>query len=208
MQFHRSPIVFALALAASFAHAGPTGKEILLKCQKAYDSVSSFEQDSRGTIRGNTGTAHIVYVKPGKLRASGSTMFSATQKYDLICDGKSVSLFMNGSWSQPEGPEMGVATITGLSGNAGTMVESALLHTAWGSFMQLANGPSKVFNDKVDGRPVFRIETKQAIPMTFWIDAKTYFIVKTESTVMNSKILVTYSQPRVNQPIPASRFKK
>lgn len=185
----------------------PSASEIFRRMQKAYDSVRTFEQDVKGGIGDQQGTAHISFSRPGRLRASGNTL-GGFSKYDLLCDGKSTWVLNGGSWSKVESPEMGVATITGVSGNAGTLVPAMLLHTTWGSLSPLLAKESTVVLQTVDGKKTFVIRGAKPYASITWIDAASFFVVRTETKVMDRTITVVFAPPKVDKAIPSSRFSR
>lgn len=151
------------------------------------------------------GTAHISFVRPNRLRVAGKSLFGSP--YDLVSDGRATWIDISGNWTKQQNAEMGIASITGISGNAGTMVPSTLLHARWGSFSGLSQTKLAVSTDKVNGRPTYRIRsTGGAIPTTLWIDAGSSFLVKTSADAFGRTITVDFAPPKVNRPIPASRF--
>ena len=151
----------------------------------------------------STATAHISFSRPGKLRANGKSLFNS--KYDLIVNGPSLSVFNTGAWQPSKDAEMGLATVTGLAGTAPMTVSSLLLHTKWGSL----EGPQfTVAEERLSGRDCYRLDRKGQMTLTAWIDKKTHFLVKTKFSVMRTTVVVDFGAPRINKPIPASRFVK
>jgi len=201
--------IFALlATGASSGGDTPSPSEIMKRCQHAYDSVKSFEEDVRGSISGPSagstfsapGTAHISFVRPGRLRVSGNTMFGNT--YDMLVNGSTSWEKMNGAWSQAQDPGRSIAGITGISANAGTRVPVLLLHVAAIPVPTFVS----VKSERVNNRGTYRLTSKDWMSTTFWIDQKTYFLVKTTGVAMGSVITVSFGVPKVNKPIPSSRF--
>ena len=200
------PLLIALA-SLSLSRSGiPTAVQILASCQKAYDSVRTFEQDVSSVSGGMKGSAHIIFSRPGNLRAGGQSLFG--QKYDLIVKGNSASVYNVGSWSDGQTAEMGLATVTGLSGMAPTPVSAFLLHTKWGALASDADVHYKVHSDKVGDADTFRLDADKPWKSSIWIDKKTRFLVKTKIHIMNSDVGILCSPAKVNLPIPFSRFKK
>lgn len=197
----------ALILSALLLRGGgPSGAEILQRVQKAYDSVRTLEQDVRGDISGSVGTAHISFVRPGKLRVSGQSMFRSP--YDLVVNGRETWVLNGGRWSQVQNPEMGVATITGLSANAGAAVPATLLHTSFGSFSGLGRTKLTVSRSKANGRAAYCLQGASPFPIKIYVDAQSYLFLRTEASVMNRKITVVFGTPKINAAIPASRFRR
>jgi outer membrane lipoprotein-sorting protein len=189
---------------------GLTGQQILARCQKAYDSVQTFEQDVRADMTGQAGTkpasAHISFNRPNQLRVSGNTMFGST--YDMVSDGKATWVQNIGSWSKSSNVGMGIAAITGISANAATAVPSIFFHCDWNFIKAAAHAPVTSSSAKLGGQDAYLVKISATIPMSIWIDKKTFFLLKTEASVMSRTIVVEFSPPKVNRPIPPNRFKK
>ena len=191
-----------LSLAALALLAPPTAPQVFQRVQRAYDAVKTFEQDVVGVSGGAKGTAHIAFARPEKLRASGRTLFGTP--YDLLADGKSAWVLNNGAWSAVQDPETGIATVTGISGTAATLVPALLLHTRWGAPAVDPTGAT-VRAATLGGRSLLRVAAKRGVT---WIDPTTYFVVRTEAAVGAQKIVVDFAKPKVDAPIPAARFKR
>lgn len=151
------------------------------------------------------GTAHVWFSRPARLRVSGVTMFGT--KYDLVSEGSSVWV-SNLSWRKMENVERGIASITGISANAGTLVPAMLTHSVWGSLMPEIAGKWTVTSESVKGRRLLKMQGTTPYLSTTWLDAKTYFVVRTETISMGRTIKVAFSPPKIDLPIPASRFKR
>lgn len=195
----------ALLLVAAHAHQTPSGPDILKRAQAAYDAVKTLTEDVTGHSGQFTGTAHIQFKRPGLLRVTGNSMFGSP--YQLLCDGKSTEVFNSGTWSTVQSPELGIATITGVSANAGTAVPAALFHTSWGS-LAVPGQAGRASRDTIGGRSTYRVDFTQPFKHKLWFDTKTYFLVKSEMSVMGQTITVDFGKPIVNKPIPSSAFKK
>lgn len=185
-----------------------TAEEVLLRSQKAYDTVKTFEQSVVGQLDTMKGTANISFSRPGKLRVDGKPMFLATAKYDLVSTAQGTWVFNAGSWNQVASADLGIASITGISANAGMLVPATLTHSKWGSVGGLFKSKSTLTNETVGGRKLLCVKGTEPFTMSIWIDPVSYFVVRTEMTTMGRKITVVFSPPKVNQPISASRFKK
>src|SRR5689334_16426914 len=96
---------FALLYATAAALAGTslpslvaaqemTGAQVLDRCRKAYDALQSYEGttnvSSGTTMNGmhmnNHTTAHVRFVRPGKIRVEGTMMTSG--KFAFVSDGR------------------------------------------------------------------------------------------------------------------------
>jgi outer membrane lipoprotein-sorting protein len=185
----------------------PPADQIIKRCQAAYDSVQTLEEDvasSAGTT-GN-GSAHISFQRPGKLRITGKTLFG--QAYDVLAIG-SQSFIKNPSvWQNAQSPEMAIATVTGVSGAACAGVPAQLLHTSWYEIVPDSRAHYKVFADSIRGIRCYRLDVAGQNPRSLWFDKRTGFYVKTSSTIFGQKLVVDFAPPTVNKPIPASRFRK
>lgn len=220
----------ALMTASShaFAAGSPTGQQILQRCQKAYDSVRTLDETVKASTGGRPGgTAHILFQRPGKLRVSGTTMFDS--KYDLVSSGgttwvntsTSTALLPpdnatgnfkrvvqnDGPWQKEQSAEMGIASITGISGTAGTNVPALLLHTSWGTLATSASTLT-VASDTVNGHATYRVSMTTPFTRSIWIDKKTFFLVKITQSLGGYNSAVTFGTPHINRPIPAKAFIK
>lgn len=193
------------------------GSQILQECRQAYASVQTFQQDAQSSIGGQHATAHIVYQRPGNLRVSGTSLFAAvpplSSKYDLICRGGSDDWVYNaGKWEQEVSAEMGVGAITGISGTAGTGVPALLLHDGgWGDVLAGLDEIDSVTTETIEGRDVYRVIGRvDNRSTTLWIDQKTFFLIRSRVLVqMRHRVIpitVTYSPPKIDEPIPANSF--
>jgi outer membrane lipoprotein-sorting protein len=200
-------IAFVVVAAARGAFAGqlPSGASLLSKCQAAYDRVQTLDETVNSAAGSNVATAHIQFKRPGMLKVSGKTLFGSD--YVLLCNGKSTSVLNSGFWSDVASPEMGIATITGISGMAGTTVPAALFHTNWGGIQGMAE-PVQVKKELVGGRSTYRLSSASPTKQSLWIDAKSYFIVKSTTFVMEQTLTVSFAPPVLNRPISPSLFKK
>jgi outer membrane lipoprotein-sorting protein len=198
-------MVSALAFLVVSAHQ--SGQAILKKMAAAYDAVTTLDQNATGTMGKYTGTAHIRFKRPGLLRVTGNSMFG--QPYQLLIDHSGTQVLNMGQWASQPSAEMGIAAITGVSGNAGMGVPSLLFHTTWG-WGHIADtvGSSKVSQVTLGGRSAYKVEMGGQLPLTIWIDAKTHFAMKSQMSAMGNTIMVTFDTPIVNRPIPASAFTK
>ncbi len=151
------------------------------------------------------GTAHIRFMRPGMLRVSGRSMFGS--EYDMVSNGKTTEVNAGGTWEPQPSAELGIAAITGISGNAGTYVPTTLVHASYVSISTLMPD-AKVTKETVNDVPTFHAKLRGPASVDFWINAKTYFIVKSSMTVGTTSIVVIYDTPLVNYPIPVKVFKK
>lgn len=199
------PLILSAMVVPALAGA-QTAEQVIAKCQKAYDSVKTLKQEAAGSGSGASATATIWFSRPGNLRVTGRTLFRTP--YDLISTPKETWLLTNGEWAKVKDVENGIATITGVSANTGSIVPSALMHTRWSNLKGFVAADTKVAREKLGSGSVFRLSTKRQFSFTLWIDAKSYFIVKTQLEMRGQKIEVNYQPPVVDKAIPASRFKR
>jgi len=206
-----STTILSVALAGIaqplLAAGGMTASQIFQKSQQAYNAVHTFEQTAHSSVNGNNGgSAHIQFQRPGKLRVGGATMFNSN--YDLLSNG-TTWLYNAGNWETVKDAETGIGSITGISGSSGTAVPALLLHTRWGSpFPVSGNNNVTVGAENISGHSTYRISTTAPLATTFWIDKKTFFLVKMKQTFQTYTFIVTYNTPSVNKPIPAKAFTK
>jgi len=197
----------AILPSLTLSHAGaPTAAQILANCQKAYDSVNTFEVEAKAASGMLNATAHISFSRSSGLRVTGDTSFGS--KYELLLVGKSAQVYNGGSWAQAKTPEIGLATITGISATAPTQVCSLLLHTQWGALAPASLANYSISEEKVRGRDTYRLRSNGQMRSTVWIDKKTFFLVKSHAEIFKTNIDVVLSTPKVNQVIPSSRFLK
>jgi outer membrane lipoprotein-sorting protein len=206
MPIYLAPILLILSPGAAQAKP-PTAAQVLQRCQQAYDSVRTLQQNTTATLGASKGTAQISFVRPGKLRVTGQSIFPG--KYDLVADGRTTWVYNGNAWNQVQNAEMGIATITGISANAGTLVPATLLHTNWGGAIQtLRKTKATVKKAKLGGRDTYCVVGNTGAATKLWIDAKSFFLVKSEMSIMDNTIVVKFDPPKINQPIPDSRFKR
>ncbi|MEZ0325902.1 MAG: hypothetical protein ACAH95_08340 [Fimbriimonas sp.] len=129
-------------------------------------------------------------------------------KYDLVANGSTIWLLSAGNWAKVEKIESGIASITGISANAGTHIPAMLMHTAWGAPFPEKGVGVTIKAEQLAGRNTYHLQAKDQMKRDVWVDAKTYFLIKTTTEVMGRTIVTTYGTPKVNQAIPANRFVK
>lgn len=178
--------------------------KILKRSQAVYDSVKTLDENVTGSIRPGSGTAHILFQRPGKFRITGKTMFGP--KYELICDGHRTWVFSAGKWSELQSLQMGVASITGISANAGTMIPTVLSHLQMGIGLDPAAGPFTVAKEKINGHGAYRLHKNSPFPLDMWIDAKSYLLLRTTANFGGRSLTVVFAKPKLNGPIPSKTF--
>lgn len=180
-----------------------TAKQIFLKCLHAYDSVKTLRESVRASTNSFPSSAEIVFKRPGHLKVTGMSMFRSP--YALVCEGTKAWSQINGNWSRMENPEMGIATITGVSGTAGAVVPALLFHTAWAGLTGFEGRSVKVSTAVVSGRRTYRL-TADVPKASLWIDAGTFFLVRSEQQVAKSVVIVDFGRPKVNGPVSMTSF--
>jgi hypothetical protein len=195
------PTLCAFALLTS----SPPAKEIMRRCQHAYDSVKTFRESVRGTTNSFGSTAEITFLRPGHLMVKGTSMFKSP--YGFVFDGVTAWSLTGSAWTQEQSAEIGIAKITGISGTTGSTVPALLLHTSWASLGQFEQPGAKVTMATVSGRKAYKLSVTKPFSSSIWVDAATDFLLRSESKVMSSTIVVTYGAPRVDTPISARIFK-
>lgn len=186
----------------------PTAEEAIRRCQKAYDSVQTFEEEIAGRDpSGFRGTAHILFVRPGKFRVTGA--FGDKSPYDLIVDGGSTWISCDTGEGKVKDREDAFRAVGPPSEMAAEIVPSMLLHFGYWQFNPVVVGGSgwTVAADSGGGRKLLRLHGTIPSNITLWLDAKTYFLVQSKASDAGSLVTVTYAPPIVDKPIPDDRFK-
>jgi outer membrane lipoprotein-sorting protein len=200
----------------SFAQTAPlSGSAILAKSAAAYDALTSYScyveasntSDKAPVMSAN---ADISFVRPGSFSAAGASM--GNTPYSYVTNGKAHSVTANGSTNSVADNEMGLATVTGLSLQAPTIIGALLLHTKWGSpFVPDQTLANKVTVQNVEGHKCYEVDVLTPIKRAFWIDAKTFLIVqiatKMDAGALGSfHFLQTVTTSKINPTIPESTF--
>jgi len=229
-------VVLILSLAGTLGIALPakaelTGTQVLTRCRQAYDSLKSYSGTTQVVTKSSMGgmnttyntKATVQFVRPGKIRVEGTLMTEG--RFAFVSDGKKTwqtSILSQGKWDVAPSTEMAIASFTGVSMMAATVIPSTLVHANWGNLLEGLQ-PSQVTHEKVNGQDAFKVKTKGMLgEVTLWVDAKTFLLVKLHHLmsmnmggattpkgqsgkgVMDST--QTFTQIRVNPAIPASVF--
>ena len=180
-----------------------TEGQVFAKVRAAYTTAKTLKVEVKQVASdGEPATAKIQFSKPSNLRVTGTTLFGTP--YDLVAKGGKCSVLNAGNWQDNQSTTIGIAMITGLSGMTGTIVPSLLTLGDQG-MVTVINSSASVKPEKLNGKSVYHLHTR---PVEMWVDAQSYFIVKTFSNFSNVSNVSVYGKTVVNQPIPASVFVK
>jgi outer membrane lipoprotein-sorting protein len=203
-------VLFASALCflgvASPAQGEMTSSELLAKLKAAYGTAKTLEVSVSSNTAGQKASARISYQRPGRLRVSGTTLFGTP--FQLLVNDDVTWVFSNDAWTKAESVEMGIATITGISGSTGTLVPSILFGTSWGMPDPAFTKASKVSQVSLDGRTAYRVISATPNKVTYWVDSKTFLVTKARTEFGDMKIDVEFSGYKLNLPIAATVFRK
>ncbi|HLK15216.1 MAG TPA: hypothetical protein VKT78_10455 [Fimbriimonadaceae bacterium] len=187
-----------------------SANDVLKRSQKAYDSARTLIEDVRGSTGSFSGTAHIVFQRPGQLKVSGASL--GGRPYALLVTGGKTWVLSVGQWQQSQSPEMGIAAITGISANAGTSVPAALFHAKWGGILTMPGaGAPSLTKQTIAGRSTYVVHRKAsnggtAMDSTMWFDSKTFFLVQTSMKIMGRDLIVKFDAPKINVAVPKNAF--
>jgi outer membrane lipoprotein-sorting protein len=193
----------ALLIVAAFQKVSP--EEVIRRSVAAHTAVKSLHVQVSLKSGGRKADANIYFKRPGQLRVSGNSLFGS--RYDLVVNGKAVWFTGPDGWEKAKNVDEGLAAITGVSGNTGTYVPALLMHTTWGD--PFALGPKiTVSQEKIGSTSVYHLASKSPMERDIWVDAKTYFLVRSQMKFQSYVFLLNYTKPQVNVAIPASKFVK
>ncbi len=192
-----------------------TGAQILQRCEDAYHAVNTLDQTAHALSNNLSASAHILFQRPAMLRVSGQTTFPGSP-YDMISDGASTSVYNPLHRETQPSAEMGIAAITGISGTSGTVVPAILAHSQMGNISVIAqNSAATVTTDTVNGQPTYCVSFTFPSPRTggsqqqaYWVNRRTFYLVKTSMQFPGLENTVTYDAPIVDKPLPASAFQR
>ena len=179
-----------------------TQTEVLKRTEQAYASAKTLSVEAKLTSSHYSATAKIHFSSPNNLRVAGKTGFSSDYVL-LVVKGKA-SVFNADKWEDLTSVDMGIASVTGISGTLGNTVPSFLLKPKFGGFA-VANGNAVAKVEKIKGKPAYKL-TNQF--QEIWVDQKTFFIVQTKIGGATEPMIGIYGTTVVNAAIPASVFKK
>ena len=214
-----------------------TAVQIAGRCRDAYAALRSYQGTTSVTEQANISffpvvehrTATIQFARPGKIHAEGRD--SNLLPWAYTSDGVGTMERSNlGGWRTVSDTQSAIATITGITLNAGTTIPAVLLHTNWGTPLGLGKSvAAEVREDNAQGQPCYVLTANMKTPTLteteyLWVDEKTYLLRRLISdreqaaqtlTVGGKPLSLPASQThmeeqftdeRINQPIPNSTF--
>jgi len=172
------------------------------------------------------GSSKIKFVSPSSLRIDG-TVSGDGDNFVLVANSGGTWVQTEGSWERetigsPGGTSvvMGIAACTGISGSTAATVPGLLFQSGWGDpFLMPQIFDASAPQETIQGiltyhihsvtTESFNVGTTSKVVDDFWIDTKTYMLVKSKTTI-DAKVLndTSYSRPIVNVSIPTSTFAK
>jgi outer membrane lipoprotein-sorting protein len=214
--------LFALSMPAGAAPL--TGPQVLENSKAAYAKLNTYECYTKasssfaftGALKHQGTTAHIRYERTGKIRVDG-TSFTG-RPFAFVCSGNITEFNAFGAWTHLESPEMAIASATGISNHAATLVPALLLNNRVIAMMfnpQCAE--AIVTSGSMDGHSCYKVVANSQYKTTFWIDKNTWLLVKSVEDLSaitkamgggpgRSTITVEFNTIAVNRPIPARVF--
>jgi len=223
--------IIALFGVSSKAGAEMTSAQILEKCRQTYRTMKSYsgttnvitKRGVRGSETVYNTSATVEFVRPGKIRVDGTTM--APSKFCIVSDGQNTwqtSIVNPAKWDRGRSPAISIAAFNGVSQQASSVVPALLLDARSGNPFStpVSNG---VKREPLNGSQVYRIESSlQMGHVTFWIDVKTFRIVKLVQHSEVSKsgkgaahlpplvidVTVTFTGEHLNSDIAGTTFAK
>jgi hypothetical protein len=192
-------------------------KEILLRSQQAYASLSSYVGTTLVEISGvfpsttisGTATAKVTYLRPGKIRIEGKTTPIHPENPDsgapftIISDGKKVwkswSVENSGQYRETTSLVEAIQSMAGVTQNAAKTIPMLLfqlqgLHHDQSSpkkqFLEVFADRAVVDGDeRVKGKDCYRVVSSQPFgTWTFWIDSDHFLLRRLESKESNTQI--------------------
>ena len=176
-------------------------------------------------------TAIVQFAPSGKIRVSGTDL--SHNPYAYISNGtetEETNASIKGAWRRDRDTEMAVASTTGISSGAATVVPALLLGMGLGQPLVLGKSPdAEVREDNVDGRLCYVLTAHSEAPAHIetqiaWIDEKTLLLRRivddresqARTFTLSGKTLnipamkshdeQSITEQRINQPIPDSTF--
>jgi outer membrane lipoprotein-sorting protein len=198
-------LLYVLCSVISLA-PGLTGAEVLQRCEHAYKSMKSLDVMVTAVDRKAHTSAHVQFVRSGKLAVSGTAVTG--KPYRLVSNGKTTWVLKKGKWSKLPNAEFGIATITGPSGTTGTVIPALLLQTDWGNLDTILTERIAIGTATIGGRKCYRLSAKLGPSESVFVDASTYYLVRTRSAPSGESITVDFGKHKVNVPIPDAAFRR
>ena len=210
------PLAACGVLTAAPLHAEAlTPAQVIQHCEAAYDGLHTYQVtvnvDTTSGARAPRDyhtTANILFQRPGKIQASGTSMMGG--HYGYLSDGTTTIQNIAGNRSKVESQEMAIAGATGIAMHAATTVPCLLLHTKFGYPFSLHETYSPaVATDTVGGHPCYRVSGSNGFEdMICWVDKKTFLLRRyaTTSAMLHLHKDEIFSGERINAVLPAGTF--
>jgi hypothetical protein len=178
-----------------------SGPELIVKCQKAYASLKSYEGTTEVvtsmTVNGapfkTQASAHVRFLRPAMLRVEADTTGFFPRHYGIVSTATEtwMTKIEGNGWERAESAEMAIAGFTGVSGGSVTTIPALLLNTGWGNTLATLS-PHRVTRSTSNGRQVYVVECSNvAGTTTLWIDASTFLLARLDQKMDISRM----SQP-------------
>ncbi len=179
---------------------GLTEGEVLGRVKAAYLAAGTLSVSVKLAGDSYPATADIQFQRPGKLRVKGRTGFETP--YELLVLGDASWVFNAGKWTKMQGADLGIASIAGISGLAGSTLPPLLLNRPLYG-MEVADKMVRAKVEKVGSAEAFVLNTRT---QTVWVDAKTFYILRTKATAGGVTFDSSYGPTVVGKAIPADVF--
>jgi outer membrane lipoprotein-sorting protein len=180
-----------------------TEGQVFTRLKQAYGAAKTLKVQVKLAGSQNPATANIWFSRPDKLRVTGQSTFKSD--YELLINGQDRWLKTGDAWSRVVSVEMGISSITGISGLTGTTVPSLLFRTSWGSLLLEGDGKREAKSEMLAGKKVYAIPT---IGQKVWVDANSFFLVRTYARAGSFTYDARYRGTVVNEPVPPKVFVK
>lgn len=180
-----------------------TEGQVFARMKQAYGAAKTLKVQVKLAGTKNPATANIWFSRPDQLRVTGQSTFKSN--YELLINGQDRWLKTGDDWSRVVSVEMGISSITGISGLTGSTVPSLLFRTSWGSLLLEGDGKRAAKSEMLAGKKVYAIP---AIGQKIWVDAISFFLVRTYTKAGSFIYDARYRGTVVNEPVPPKVFVK
>jgi outer membrane lipoprotein-sorting protein len=180
-----------------------TEGQVFARMKQAYGAAKTLKVQVKLAGTKNPATANIWFSRPDQLRVTGQSTFKSS--YELLINGQDRWLKTGDDWSRVVSVEMGISSITGISGLTGSTVPSLLFRTSWGALLMEGDGKRTAKSETLAGKKVYAIP---AIGQKIWVDASSFFLVRTYTKAGSFIYDARYRGTVVNEPVPPKVFVK
>ena len=180
-----------------------TEGQVFARMKQAYGAAKTLKVQVKLAGTKNPATANIWFSRPDQLRVTGQSTFKSS--YELLINGQDRWLKTGDAWSRVVSVEMGISSITGISGLTGSTVPSLLFRTSWGALLMEGDGKRTAKSEMLAGKKVYAIP---AIGQKIWVDASSFFLVRTYTKAGSFIYDARYRGTVVNEPVPPKVFVK